>query len=152
MSKNYNNMDNVNAIVTIPLSEDVNYAVQRFPLPAVRMQRIDAPFQNAMAAFAGETITYDPLNLDFLADEDGNARDDLMEWMVDIQNSNKPHSLYKDITVQILNRNKRPIKTYVFVGAHVTDIEQYTFDYTVVDTDVQLFSAMFAYQYYYRVK
>ena len=147
----YNNMDNQAGVLVIPFETDVNYAIQRTMLPAVRLLPIDTPYQNGIAAFSGETPTYDRLVVDFLADENNEVRDRLHEWMRETMMSNTPMKTWRDLTLHLYTKNSTLHKTYIFVGAHVTDIEQLSFDTSVVEPDVQVCSATFAYQYYYRV-
>lgn len=149
---NYNNMNNLAGFLTIPYETAVNYALQRCNLPAIRLPKVENPYLSGIAKHAGETPLYDELVLDFLLDEDNEVRDSLMDWLLSGANSNSPLSTYRDITLHIKNKNHETIKQYLFVGAHITDIETVSFDTATIDADVQVCSVTFAYQYYKRIK
>lgn len=137
--------------LVIPGLETVNLFIQRTALPSMAMPHVPGGFMNNQFAIAGETIIYEPLNVDIIVDENLANYDSIQNWMISNHDKSNPSSRDRDIILHIPTRNSTENAKYIFYGAMPTDLSSLQFDSTLVDVDVQICSITFSYQYYRKV-
>lgn len=133
----------------IPGLEQVNYFVQSTELPSITSGGVDTPYQNWGTNVPSNRIEFDPLNLNFIVDEDFKNYELLYTWMVDvIRTEPVVPNMMKNLTLHITNSSKIN-KMYVrFHKAYPTMLASLPLDSGVNDTTPLVCSASFRYQYF----
>lgn len=133
----------------IPGYETVNYFVQSTELPAITSGGVDAPYQNHATNVPSNRIEFDPLNLNFLVDEDFANYEALFAWMVDIIRTEPVvPSQMKNLTLHITNSSKVHKMSIRFHKAYPTMLSSIPLDSSVTDPTALICSASFRYQYF----
>lgn len=145
---NYNPIISSNFKLIIPGLEEVNYFIQRCPLPGMNQSAVNSYIANNPVKSPGETIHYNPLSVDIIIDEDLTNLLLLQAWMIDNYSKEGIYQRCRDIQLHITTRNSRSNRVFTFFGAFPQEISDVTFDSTLNDSDVSFCNVLFEYQYY----
>jgi hypothetical protein len=143
---NYNIATISNYKLEIAMAPELNYFIQSTELPNITLPEVYTPYKDNNAYMPGDTIDYDPLNVNFIVDEDYKNFIYIQDWIRSCRTSRELP--FKDITLHILNNNKLKNKKVVFYSAFPTMLGNITFDSSENDTIPILCSTIFRYQYY----
>lgn len=119
---NYNQAIGTQFKLEIPDFKEVNYFVQTTELPGMTMSGVDTPYDNHATNMPSNRIEYDPLNFTFLVDEDFENYNRMRLWMHEIVKTEPVVKALKNITLHVLDGNKKPIRGIRFFGAYPTMI------------------------------
>lgn len=133
----------------IPGFEALNYFVQSTELPSISMGGVDTPYQNWQTNVPSNRIEFDPLNINFLVDEDLANYESLFAWMVEITMTEPvvPEKM-KNITLHITNSSKNHKIAIRFHKAYPTLVGALQLESAVNDAMPIVCSATFRYQYF----
>ena len=144
---------------------ELTYFAQQVALPSINLPNVSVYTPFSTAQVAGDTLTYEPLTIDFLVDEDMANYLAISDWIVamgfpqsyqqyisfqnkDNVNISELARNYSDATLQILDSSNNPIQTVTFVNLVPTSIGSLTFLSTSNDVSYLTCSATFDYTYY----
>lgn len=130
---------------------DVGFLVQKALVPslAISFATFSGPHRNA--PMHADKVTYDPLVVSFLVDENLRNYLEIHDWLLAqvIQVDYFPEDYKRrDIKMTILSSHNNPVYTITYVDAFPTDISSLNFDSTITDVDYTTVEASFQYSYY----
>lgn len=133
----------------IPGLEAVNYFVQSTELPSLTMGGVESPHQNWGISVPSNRIEFDPLNLQFIVDEDFMNYESLYVWMVDIIRTEPvvPTQM-KNIVLHMTNSSKNHKLRVIFHKAYPTMLASLPLNSDTGDTNPVVCSASFRYAYF----
>lgn len=136
----------------IPGFEEVNYFIQTTELPGMTMSGVDTPYQKFATNVPSNRIEFDPLNFTMIVDEDYRNYESIYQWMVDILRTEPvagaESGMMKDVTLHILNSNKRGIAAIRFHRAYPTMLSAIPLESSTTDAVPPVCSVMFRYQFF----
>ena len=151
MSKNFNRNLALGTSfkLDIPGMEEMNYFVQSTGLPSISMGGVDTPYQNHQTNVPSNRIEFDPLNINFLVDEDLANYESLFRWMVETTMTEPvvPNQM-RNITLHFTNSSKLHKLAIRFHKAYPTMMSELPLDSSVNDAQPIVCSATFRYQYF----
>ena len=146
---NRNPAFNTSFKLEIPGFEALNYFVQSTELPGVTMNGVDAPYQNWGTNVPSNRIEFDPINFNFIIDEDFKNYESLFEWMVKTTMTEPVvPEMMRNITLHITNSSKVHKMSMRFHKAYPTMLAAIPLETGVTDAIPLICSATFRYQYF----
>lgn len=145
---------------------EVNFFCQSVNLPGISIGYPDQGTPFSMQPIPGETLTYDPLQLQFIIDEDMTNYLSIHNWLTALgfpQNYDQYTSFingdnrniiselarnFSDGTLTILNNSNNPIKSIKFVDVFPIALDSITFMSTSQDVQYLVGNVSFKYGYY----
>ena len=120
------------------------------PIPSVSATEVNVPFRNRQNSYAGEKVTYSPLDIRYMVTENLENYIELFNWLVGNSNLNAVET--HDITLHILSSSNNVIRQVKFVEAFPVAIG--AIDFFTQNTDVEYVVAdtSFQYSHYYFIK
>lgn len=147
--QNYNPALPTSYLLRIPGFDHVNYTIQSAALPGLTMGGVDAPYQNYQTNVPSNRIEFDPLNLQFLVDEEFRNYEEIYAWMVRVtQTEPIMRDGLKNLSLHILNSNKQPIIEVKFHQAYPTMVTEISFESGVTEPAPMVCTATFRYQFF----
>jgi hypothetical protein len=165
MSAIDNTVSNRNFLATsgftfrIKKAPNVNFFIQRVNVPAISVKNVDVGNEYVVAPYPGEHLRYEPLNIEFMVDENIENYLELHNWLIGL---GKPESyaqyanlsanpsytglgVYSDISVFILNSLYAPNYEIVFTDAFPISLSELEFKST--ETDKKFITAIASFKY-----
>ena len=140
-------------ILEIPGAREMNYFIQGGEVPGLSMAGVDTPFTNASASVPSNRIEFDPLNLNFIVDEEWKNWEYLFNWMKRARTGRESIlETMSPLTLHLVNSNKNLNVQLQFVGAYPTFVSSIPLDTTAVDATPVTASVTFRYQDYTLVR
>ena len=140
-----NNVQFKFAITNLP---NVTYFMQDMVLPSMQ---IDSPIfagPRRDMPMAGTKVSFDPLMITFLVDEDLNNYYEMYNWAMDIQRSESRARQKHDGILHILSGQMNIIRQIRFVGLVPTFIAELPFTSSDPDIEGMQCTASFAFEYF----
>lgn len=144
---------------------ELTYFAQQVTLPSINLPNIAVNTPFSTMQIAGDTLTYEPLSIDFLVDEDMSNYLAINDWIIamgfpenyqqyiswqnkDNINISELAKNYSDATLQILDSSNNPIQTVTFVDVIPTSLGNMTFLSTSNDVSYITCNVTFDYSYF----
>ena len=160
--ENKNFMTPFNWKFYIKRSPHLNFFAQEIPLPDLTLPRVNVPTPHLVLPKPGDHLTFDSVRITFKVDEDLQNYLEIFRWMIAL---GKPYSydqyaeisskgiysgagVYSDITLMILNSNRRLNYEVVFEDAWPTKLGGVTFNTTSEDATFLQATVDFEYKLY----
>jgi hypothetical protein len=145
----YNELRDINFKMVLDDLPNVEYYTQDVSLPAMSLDapRMASPYIDWQTG--GSKMSFEPLNLTFIVDEDLKNVVELYKWMYKIQLTNEPEKYFKSSTLHILDGNKETTTRIYFRNMIITNVSGFQLsskssEATPIDTTVS-----FVYSYFY---
>jgi len=139
---------------------EVSFFCQEVNLPGLNLPTVDIPTPLSIMPFAGDVVTYDDLQVQFLVDESMTNYTAIYNWMIGlgfpsdhsqysdfINNQNTGYSRtsreFSDASLQILGSNNKAVKTVRFVDILPVNLSTMTFQSTSNDVNYIVGNATF---------
>lgn len=145
---NYNQAIGTSFKLEIPEFREINYFIQTTELPGMTMGGVDSPFDNHATNMPSNRIEYDPLNLTFLVDEDFENYNRLRLWMHQVVGTEPVVDAMKNLTLHVLDSNKKPIRGVRFYKAYPTMMSAIPLESSNTDAVPVVCNATFRYQFF----
>jgi len=125
-------------------------------LPGLSLGEINFPTPLQPTQLPGNDVTFDPLEITFIVDEDLNNWRELFDWITGIgfpndyneYKSQKANQIHSDATLSILNSNMQPNYRILFKDLFPTSLGEVSFDSSSADVDGIKATASFRYLSY----
>ena len=144
---------------------ELTYFAQQVALPNISLPNISIETPFSTIQIAGNTLTFEPLSIDFLVDENMSNYLAISDWIIamgfpetrdqytswqnkDNVNISELAKNYSDATLQILDSSNNPIQTITFVDIIPTSLGNMTFLSTSTDVTYVTCNCSFDYSYY----
>jgi hypothetical protein len=144
---------------------ELTYFAQQVALPSINLPNISVNTPFSAMQIAGDTLTYEPLSIEFLVDEDMANYLAINDWIIamgfpenyqqyiswqnkDNINISELAKNYSDATLQILDSSNNPIQTVTFVDVIPTSLGNMTFLSTSSDVNYVTCNVTFDYSYF----
>lgn len=145
---------------------DITYFAQEVNIPGIILGEPEFGTPFARVPLPGETLTYEPLVVQFLVDEDMKNYKAVYNWIVALgfpesheqylnlrEDDNRGllrelATNYSDATLSILNNNNRISQTISFIDMFPTSIDSIQFTSTQADIQYVVGRAQFRFSYY----
>lgn len=156
---NRNFLSPVNFAFRIKKAPLVNFFIQKVNLPSITVPNLDVKNEHVTAPYPGEHLTFAPLQLEFMVDEDLINYLEIHNWITAL---GKPDSyqqykdiqdipdytgdgIYSDISLFVLNSLKAHNYEIVFTDAFPISLSQLVFDSR--DADIKFITATATFKY-----
>lgn len=166
MPNNINPLSPVGFQFSIQKLPELSFFSQEVNLPGFQIGEPEYGTPFSRVPLPGEIITYEPLTLSFLVDEDMSNYKAIYNWIValgfpenysqyadfilgdDRGTITEVSKNYSDGTLTILNNNNRPSQTVQFIDMFPTNINSLQFSSTQQDVQYLVGIASFRFSYY----
>lgn len=159
---NKNFLSPLNFQFQIKRAPHVNFFIQRISLPSISMQVIDIPTMFNYLPDPGNKLSYQNLDITFKVDEDFSNYLEVHNWIralsfpesfeerygITHQPEYSGNGIHSDISLIVLNSDKKPNFEVIFKNAFPVSIEGVTFDTSMEDVNYLTTSASFKYMLY----
>jgi len=144
---------------------EISYFAQQVSLPSINLPNIPSNTPFSTIQMAGDLLTYEPLSIDFIVDENMSNYLSISNWIIsmgfpesydqyasfienDKINSGSFKNNHSDATLQILDSNNNPVKTVTFVDLVPTSLGNMSFLTTSTDVNYITCNCTFEYTYF----
>ena len=163
MAKTFlNQPDNINFLSPVGFRFNIEYLPQTnwfltsVNLPGISLGEVIQPTPLMPTQVPGNDLTWEPLNVTFLVDENLNNWREMYDWLIGIGFPNeydeykdqKAKQIYSDATLTILNSNMVPNYTVMFKDLFPTSLSEVSFDSASGDIEGIKATATFRYLTY----
>ena len=154
---NVNFLSPVGFRFNIKILPKTNWFVTSANLPGITLGEVLHSTPLLQAAVAGNDLTFEPLTISFLVDEDLQNWRELYDWMIGLgfpenytqyKKQKADTKIYSDATLTILNSNMKPNYRIVFTDLFPTSLSEIPFDSASTDIEGIKVSASFRYLNY----
>tara|TARA_B110000483_G_scaffold87137_1_gene107583 strand:- start:31 stop:498 length:468 start_codon:yes stop_codon:yes gene_type:complete len=148
LTDNFNMLSPTGFRVTIesPKFSNLEYFISNVSLPTITLSEAEASFRNYQGFVPGDKVSYEPLDMSFVIDEDMKNYTEVFNWIKSNADENVPAK--HDLILSILTSHNNVNKQIKFVNAMPTSLGGVEFN-TQVDTIDYLQSAIsFRYDYF----
>ncbi len=147
LTDNFNMLSPTGFRLTIeaPTFSNLEYFITTVNLPTVNLPEVSAGYKNYQGFVAGDTLTYDAIDIQFLIDEDMKNYVEVFNWMK--SNANDNTSTKHDIILTILSSHNNLNKQIRFVRAIPTSLGGAEF--TTQATDIEYLQGTISFRYDY---
>ncbi len=143
MAKSFAQPDNINQLspvgyrFTIDNLPNVNWFITNVNVPGIQLGEVVQPTPLMQTQVPGNDLIYEPINVEFIIDEDLQAWKEIYNWMNGLgfpdeygQYAAQKASghLYSDAVLSILNSNMNPNHRIIFKDLFPTSISEILFD------------------------
>ena len=130
--------------------KNVQYLVQSANIPDISLPNANAPGSMRNLGLSGDKITYSPLELTFLIDENLANYREIHDWILGqlTVNSEFGDGKVRDITLMILSSHNNVIQQIQFVDAYPISLSSIPFEANASDVEYLTASVTFEYSYY----
>jgi len=134
-----------------------NWFLTSVSLPGISLGEASHPTPLMPTQVPGNDLTFDPLNITFLVDEDLNNWRELYDWLIGIgfpndyaeyKDQKQNRQIYSDATLTILNSNMNPNYQIHFRDLFPTNISEIALDSASADIEGIKATATFRYLSY----
>ena len=132
-------------IVEIP---DVTYYVQEVILPSIQVDSPTFPGPRRDIPMPGTKVSFDPLMITFLVDEDLNNYYEIYKWCMDIQRSEDQRVQRSDGVLHMLTGQMNINRQIRLVGLHPIMMTELPLSSTSPDTEGVTCTVSFQFQYF----
>jgi hypothetical protein len=127
----------------------VEFTVQSASIPDVSSEGAILSFKSVNTAMAADKITYSPLELSFLIDEDLLNYKEIYDWIKSNVETDQPVTNHvRDLTLTIMNSSNNVAKQIRFIDAQPINLSSLPFEITTVDAEYLTAVVSFQYSYY----
>lgn len=141
----------------------VTFFCQQAPIPGISLPTADQETPFVMVPVPGETLIFEPMNVNFLVDEKMDNWKAVFNWMnglgfpesndqyIEYLNTNQNNSMselqnfYSDAKLIVYGNNLTPIQTLNFIDIHPESLGELSF--TNVSQDVEYLTANVSFRY-----
>jgi hypothetical protein len=164
MTKLFNSQpDNINLVSPVGFRFNIEYLPQTnwfltsVSLPGISLGEIAQPTPFMQAQVPGNDLTWEPLNITFLVDEDLNCWREMYDWLTGVgfpnnydeyKNQKADKQIYSDATLTILNSNMNANYIVQFGDLFPTSLSEVSFDSASADIEGIKATATFRYLTY----
>jgi hypothetical protein len=147
LTDNFNMLSPTGFRLTIeaPTFSNLEYFITTVNLPTVNLPEVSAGYRNYQSFVAGDTLTYDAIDIQFLIDEDMKNYVEVFDWMK--SNANDNTSTKYDIILTILSSHNNLNKQIRFVRAIPTSLGGAEF--TTQATGIEYLQGTISFRYDY---
>ena len=125
-------------------------------LPGISLGEVPQPTPLMPTFVPGNDITFEPLNVTFIVDEDLQNWRELYDWLIGLgfpndyneYKSQKANQIHSDATLSLLNSNMQPNYRILFKDLFPTSLGEVSFDSSSADVDGIKATASFRYLSY----
>jgi hypothetical protein len=154
--------DNINLLSPVGFRFNIEYLpltnwfLTSANLPGISLGEVPQPTPFMQTQVPGNDLTWEPLNITFLVDEDLNNWRELYDWLTGIGFPNeyseykaqKAKQIYSDATLTILNSNMKANYIVQFKDLFPINLSEVSFDSGLADIDGIRATASFRYLTY----
>ena len=117
LTDNFNMLSPTGFRLTIesPTFSNLEYFITTVNLPTVNLPEVSSAYKNYQGFVAGDTLTYEAIEIQFLIDEDMQNYVEVFDWMK--RNANENDAIKHDIILSILSSHNNVNKQIRFVRA-----------------------------------
>lgn len=147
LTDNFNMLSPTGFRVTIesPKFSNLEYFITTINLPTINLPEVSSGFKNYQGFVAGDTVTYDPLDVTFLIDEDMKNYTEVYNWIK--SNANEAIPKKHDIILSIMSSHNNLNKQIKFTNALPTSLVGVEF--TTQATDIEYLQSTISFRYDY---
>lgn len=136
---------------------NIQFFAQSVDHPSVSINAVDVPFKRANIHMAGDKLTFGPLTINAIIDEDINTYTEMFDWLKRLveQNNKTQYNLTSDeyttsvdITVNILSSHNNKVKSIRYHDCVPIDIGSINFQSTTGDVQYLTFPVTFSFSYF----
>lgn len=111
-----------NFIFTCGRLDKLDRMITSISIPTVSLGETIFPTRTHDISTPGNKMTFDPINVEFMLDENFDNYKQILDWMNEIRayTGSSISELMDDATLEILSNNATPIKTIKFKGIYPT--------------------------------
>ena len=136
-----------NYIINIGGSNPVSYFARSVTLPGWDVAAIDTPFNTHRMAMPSNSRTRDVLVVEMILSEKLSNYKEIRKWgKTALRGAGDITECMKDVTVVMLDSNKKPIDDIKYNGCYPCTISNLTLESGIVDTMPQTFTVTFMYE------
>lgn len=127
---------------------NAEFFVQRVEIPAMDIG--GAPFSSPQVSvtIAADAITYSPLTLTFLIDEDFVNYKEIHDWMFEMVTEKHDYDKLRTLTLLVLTSHNNVARRFEFVGASPVSLSSIPFDASSTSVEFLTASVTFNYSYF----
>lgn len=125
---------------------NTSYTVVSAALPSVTLPEISSQFRNLQGFVPGDKVIYSPFNVRMLVNEDMENYQEILNWILANQKSEK--IIKADISLTIMSSHFNPNKRIVYSNAFPTSISGFEFSVQNNDSDYAQCDVEFQYDYF----
>lgn len=128
---------------------NAEFNVQTASIPDISAEAAPLPLPRRDIGIAADKITYAPLDITFLVDEELINYTEIHDWVLGqvIENDEKSFRKERDITLLVQSSHYNIVKEIQFVDAYPTSVSTLQFD--VRSTDMEYLTADVSFEYSY---
>ena len=144
----------------------VSFFSQMVNIPGITLDRLDQPTSLVKIAIPGDHISFQPLQMQFVVDENMNNYFEVFKWIrglghpeshaqYALENKNDNNSFaselqnnYSDAVLIVLGSNNVPVRTFTFVDCFPSSLD-ISENFSSMNTDVQYVTASLTLEYSY---
>ena len=162
MAKDYNSPDNINNLSPVGYRffvenlPNTTWFITSVNIPGISLGEVNQPTPFMQTQVPGNDLTWEPLNVTFLVDENLNNWREMYDWLIGIGFPNeyseyetqKANQIYSDATLTILNSNMNSNYIIQFKDLFPTSLSEVSFDSASGDIEGIKATATFRYLTY----
>ena len=152
LTDNFNMLSPTGFRLTIdaPKFSNLEYFITTVNLPTVNLPEVSSGYKNYQGFVAGDTLTYDAIDIQFLIDEDMKNYSEVFNWMK--SNANETHAAKRDIILSILSSHNNVNKQIRFANALPISLGGAEFTTQATDVEYMRGNISFRYDYFEIIK
>ena len=133
LTDNFNMLSPTGFRVTIesPKFSNLEYFISTVSLPTISLSEAEASFRNYQGFVPGDQVSYEPLDMTFVLDEDMKNYNEVFDWIQSNAEENVPAK--HDLILSILTSHNNLNRQIRFIGAMPTSLGGVEFN-TQVDS------------------
>jgi hypothetical protein len=129
-----------------PDFKNVEYTVNTFTMPGITMNATEASIRNETAFVPSEKLTWEPLQVRVVANENMENYLEIYDWLM--ANHNSDVFIEADIMLTLLTSHKNFNKQFSFTRAFPTTLGGFELNTTAESVDYVSFDVGFRYDYF----
>jgi len=164
---NLNQFNAVSFEVNIARLPHVEFFCQRIGIPSVVLGEAFQPMPFMNLPVEGDTLTFEPLNLSFILDEDLKNYQEIYNWMTalgfpreygqfktlkDASQSSEYDSMFSDMSIMLLTNKSNPNYEVTFTDVFPTSLSGVQLDVTQMALDPIVVDATFNFKGMFNIK
>jgi|TARA_R110000822_G_scaffold142939_1_gene281069 hypothetical protein len=157
-NQNYLQPNGFRVIISREHYPNLEFFAQSIIHPGMNMTPAEVPFRRINASFPGDKITFPPLSITAILDEDMTTYIEMVQWMERlVETKHKPPSQQdarseqlsqSDIRLMVLTSHNNKNKTILYKDCFPTDLSPVTFEASTGDVTYITFNVDFKYTYW----
>lgn len=128
MREQKNTAKNTKYYATITDLTSLILTTQSANVPTISISAIET-FNNSAEKFlfGGNTITYEPINIDFIVSEDHSEWIDLFKWIMLIVSSDDHKEIMRTMEITVMDNQNNIIHSYIYTNCIITNLSGFTY-------------------------